>query len=533
MIMKKIFLILLFASIFCPAQNKKDFLLVWTNNSSFVVGDIKYNLPQFEARNFEFDVSNKTIKYSNVIRVEDIVSETDVTLSNIVFESIDVFSLGNLNVSKISSKLDFKSFSSYARDEALLSFNFNPIIKDGTGYKRVKSFSIEYVISSSNVSKNRVNSIQSIQNSVLVNGNWYKFYVEKSGVYKISKGFLQSLGVNVAVDPRNIKIYGNGGRMVPLLNSIEYPIDLDENAIQFIGESDGVFDSQDYILFYAEGVDTWNEESLTHVNQFSDKSYYYVTTSGGFGKRIQTYNEPSAASSLLMSNYDGYQYHELDLVNAGKIGRRWFGENFNVEDSQNFDFTLPNYIAGSAVSFSADFAAVSFVATSFLVKANNVIIGNVPLREAGDSALGYENVLNTTFTPASNLVSINLEYNNNGVPSSKGYLDYIILKYNAELKGIGKQFVFSNKLVKTNIGVGQFTVSNAANINSIWEITDIYNVTKLDNSQNSISFKLPLGQDRKFVVVDYSDVYLPLKDNETIVANQNIKGTIFFILQLI
>ena len=525
--MKKIFLILLFASIFCPAQNKKDFLLVWTNNSSFVVGDIKYNLPQFEARNFEFDVSNKTIKYSNVIRVEDIISETDVTLSNIVFESIDVFSLGNLNVSKISSKLDFKSFSSYARDEALLSFNFNPIIKDGTGYKRVKSFSIEYVISSSNVSKNRVNSIQSIQNSVLVNGNWYKFYVEKSGVYKISKGFLQSLGVNVAVDPRNIKIYGNGGRMLPLLNSISYPNDLEENAIQFLGEEDGVFHDSDYILFYAEGVDTWNEESLTHVNQFSDKSYYYVTTSGGFGKRIQTYNEPSAASSLLMSNYDGYQYHELDLVNAGKIGRRWFGENFNVEDSQNFDFTLPNYIAGSAVSFSADFAAVSFVATSFLVKANNFIIGNVPLREAGDSALGYENVLNTTFTPASNLVSINLEYNNNGVPSSKGYLDYIILKYNAELKGIGKQFVFSNKLVKTNIGVGQFTVSNAANINSIWEITDIYNVTKLDNSQNSISFKLPLGQDRKFVVVDYSDVYLPLKDNETIVANQNIKGTIF------
>ena len=527
MIMKKIFLILLFASFFGQAQNKKDFLLVWTNNSSFVVGDIKYNLPQFEAQNFEFDVSKKTIKYSNVIRVEDIVSESDVTLSNIVFETIDGYALGDLNVSKISSKLDFKSFSSYARDEALLSFDFNPIIKDGSGYKRVKSFTLEYVISGSKNSMNRVNSVQSIQNSVLANGNWHRFYVEKSGVYKLSKGFLQSLGVNVAVDPRNIKIYGNGGRMLPLLNSISYPNDLEENAIQFFGEDDGVFHDSDYILFYAEGVDTWNEESLTHVNQFSDKSYYYVTTSGGFGKRIQSYNEPAAASSLLMSNYDGYQYHELDLVNAGKIGRRWFGENFNIEDSQNFDFTLPNYVAGSAVSFSADFAAVSYVATSFLVKANNVNIGNVPIRAADGSALGYENLLNTTFTPSSNLVAINLEYNNNGVPSSKGYLDYIILKYNAELKGFGKQFVFSNKLVKTNIGVGQFTISNAANINSVWEITDIYNVTKLDNSQNSISFKLPLGQDRKFVAVDYSDVYLPLKDNETNVANQNIKGTIF------
>ena len=171
MIMKKIFLILLFASFFGQAQNKKDFLLVWTNNSSFVVGDIKYNLPQFEAQNFEFDVSKKTIKYSNVIRVEDIVSESDVTLSNIVFETIDGYALGDLNVSKISSKLDFKSFSSYARDEALLSFDFNPIIKDGSGYKRVKSFTLEYVISGSKNSMNRVNSVQSIQNSVLANGN--------------------------------------------------------------------------------------------------------------------------------------------------------------------------------------------------------------------------------------------------------------------------------------------------------------------------------------------------------------------------
>ncbi|CAM4311371.1 type IX secretion system sortase PorU [Flavobacterium terrigena] len=522
--MKKNFLILLLASFLSFAQNSKNFSLAWTNNSSFVIGDLKYNLPKFSDENFEFNESNKTIKYTNIFRVEGLVSEDGAKLSNITYENIDASLLGVLNASGISSKLDFKSFSSLSRDDAYLSFNFNPIIKDGVGYKRVKSFTIEYTISNSNKSNNRVNAIQ---NSVLANGNWRRFYVEKSGVYKITKSFLQSIGVNVGVDPRNIKIYGNGGRMLPLLNSIPYPNDLEENAIQFLGEEDGVFNDNDYILFYAEGVDTWNNESLTHVNLFADKSYYYVSTTGSSGKRIQAYNEPSASPTLLLSNYDGYKYHEVDLVNAGKIGRRWFGENFNVEVSQNFDFTLPNYVAGSAVSFSADFAAISFVATSFIVKANNVNIGTVPIRAAGGSALGVENVLNTTFTPANNSVSINLEYNNNGVPSSKGYLDYIILKYNAELKGYGKQFLFSNKEVKTNIGVGQFTISNALSVKSVWEVTDIYNVTKLDNSQSTISFKLPLGQDRKFVVVDYSDLYSPLNDADTNVANQNLKGTIF------
>ncbi len=526
MIMKKIFFILMFGSLLSSAQNSKDFSLVWTNNSTFVIGEIKYNLPQFDSKNLEFDEAQKTIRYSNLISVEGLVSESDVTLDNIVYETIDVSVLGVLNVSKISSKLDFKSFSSFAREKPYLSFSFNPIIKDGSGIKRVKSFTLNYSTSSGSLNRSGF-SVSAIQNSVLANGSWNRFYVEKSGVYKISKAFLQSIGVNVGVDPRNIKIYGNGGRMLPLLNSIPYPNDLEENAIQFIGEEDGVFNDSDYILFYAEGVDTWNEESLTHVNQFADRSYYYVTSSGASGKRIQSYIEPSATPTLLMSNYDGYQYHELDLVNAGKIGRRWFGESFDVEESQNFDFTLPNYVAASPVNFFGDFAAVSFVSTSFKVKANNIEIGNVAINPASGSALGFENILNTTFTPASSSVLINLEYNNNGVPSSKGYLDYITLKYNAELKGYGKQFLFSNDLVRTNIGVGQFTISNASNIQSVWEVTDIYNVTKLDNSSASISFKLPLGQVRKFVSVDYSDLYSPSREVDTNVANQNLKGTIF------
>jgi hypothetical protein len=280
-------------------------------------------------------------------------------------------------------------------------------------------------------------------------------------------------------------------------------------------------------LFYAEGVDSWNEESLTHVNQFADRSYYYVTTSGSSGKRIQPYTEPVASPTLFLSNYDGYQFHEVDLFNAGKIGRRWFGEKFDLDDNQTFPFVLPNYTLGSTVKLSANFAAVSFVSTSFKVKANAVDIGTVPINAAIGSTLGFENILNTTFVPSSNAVTIDLSYINNGVPSSKGYLDYIILKYNAELKGYGKQFLFSNNLVKTNIGIGQFSISNASNVKYVWDVTDIYNVKKIDNTQNSITFKLALGQDKKFVAVDVADFYIPLKESNTNVANQNLKGTIF------
>ena len=524
MIMKKKYLLFVFASFLSFAQNTQDFSIVWNTNKSFIVGDTKYNIPQFQSENFEFQVAKNTISYVNILKVSGLISESTVTINNIIYETIDVSLLGDLGVSNISSKIDFKAFSSYARDDAFLSFQFNPIIKDNSGYKRVKSFTLNYSVSNAN---STFQSINSIQNSVLATGSWHRFYVEKSGVYLVSKSFLQSIGVNVAVDPRNIKIYGNGGRMLPLLNSTAYPIDLEENAIQFVGEADGVFNENDYILFYAEGMDTWNDESLTHVNQFADRSYYYVTSNGAAGKRIQNYTEPAGTPTLVLSNYDGYQFHEVDLFNAGKIGRRWFGEKFDLDDNQTFQFVLPNYTSGSPVNFSANFAAVSFVSTSFKVKANAVDIGTVSINSASGSALGYENILNTTFVPTSNAVSIDLSYINSGVPSSKGYLDYIILKYNAELKGYGKQFLFSNNLVKTNIGVGQFVVSNASTVKSIWDVTDIYNVTKLDNTQNNVSFKLALGQDKKFVAVDNVDFYTPLRENETNVANQNLKGTIF------
>jgi hypothetical protein len=61
------------------------------------------------------------------------------------------------------------------------------------------------------------------------------------------------------------KSFGNGGKMLPLSNNIYYPSDLTENAIQLIGENDGIFDNEDYILFYAEGIDTYNVESRTII----------------------------------------------------------------------------------------------------------------------------------------------------------------------------------------------------------------------------------------------------------------------------
>ena len=87
------------------------------------------------------------------------------------------------------------------------------------------------------------------------------------------------MGINVSsIDPRNIRIYGNGGGMLPeRIADFRYD-DLAENAIQVIGENDGVFNQGDYILFYGQSPNTWTYDPasgrfLHKVNIYSNNTF--------------------------------------------------------------------------------------------------------------------------------------------------------------------------------------------------------------------------------------------------------------------
>ena len=76
-------------------------------------------------------------------------------------------------------------------------------------------------------------------NSVLAAGDWYKFSIDTTGVFKIDKNLLQRIGINTnGLNPKNIQIFGNGGHLSPVLNSDVRNQDLKENAIFLDGEAD-------------------------------------------------------------------------------------------------------------------------------------------------------------------------------------------------------------------------------------------------------------------------------------------------------
>lgn len=245
------------------------------------------------------------------------------------------------------------------------------------------------------------------------------------------------------INPRSIKIYGNGGRMIPLSNAVDYPADLAENSIQIIGEEDGSFDSSDYILFYAEGVDNWSAENLTHLNLYETKSYYYVTAQGSFGKRMEVMPEINSAATSI-TKYDFNYFYEKDLVNIVRLGRRWFGEDFSFNNEQTFDFKIPNIDIAIPLKIEVVAAANSLSNSTLSVKVNGTDSGTLNFAGlGGNSDDGFNENTALISAPAVADVSVNLSFNNNGVPSAKGYLDFITVKERQIFLVLGSNIGFS------------------------------------------------------------------------------------------
>lgn len=526
--MKKIVsLITLLISTCTFAQQKGEMTISWAGKSTVNVGEEKVVLPQFDPLNFQYDNYTKQLYFNFKIPLNKEINENSIQITNIVYERISRLELGDLSITTMPNAPNGIAKNLKSRDDLFAFISLSPIIKEGDGFKKIKSFS--YSLNASTNQRSSINDeFNTLSNSVLNTGDWYRFYVVKSGVYKLSRSFLSGLGINVnGLDPRKIKIFGNGGRMIPLKNSTYYPADLAENAIQVIGEADGVFNDSDYVLFYAEGVDQWNKDSQTTNNLYDSKSYYYVNIQGNDGKRIAEMPQPSAGSDIVINKFDDYQYHEVDLVNIVRLGRRWFGEQFDFNNQQDFDFTIPNLDTSTPISAYIYAAAISSISTSMNVKANGTSVGNIPFSPTGTSIRADWSELNVNITAAEN-TRITLTYNNNGVPDSKGFLDYIQLKSKRNLIGYGKQFPFQYDAAATSTQVGEFQINSAASIAQVWDVTDLYNVTKYtNNNQSTFTFKTNFGSVQKYVAVDASDYYTPLTDSRVRVANQNLKGTIF------
>ncbi len=522
---KKLLLLALIVSAVGFSQQKR-FDITWNGTKTIATESFSMEVPAFNSEHFSYSLSNG-LEFIAQWNISQSINENSVQISNVNYATISRNDLKDVDLKTIPSSLKFSLKNSTSRNKNGAFLTVSPIIKENSVYKKVTSFTINYNTQNSYRSSNNRSAIV---NSVLSSGSWYRFQVDKSGIFKISRQFLQQLGINMdAVDPRTIKLYGNGGRMIPYANSDAYPMDLAQNAIRVIGESDGYFHDDDFILFYAEGPNGFDVKRNTNINIYNTATNYYINISPGNGKRIQPMIQPSGSVDMVIDTFQDYQYHEVDEYNLANVGRRWFGDRFDIETSKTFDFSFPNIISTIPVKLITYVASTSEIPTSMDLKLNGTSVSNLVIPAVTETTLVSESVFNGNVDVSNSNIAITLDYNNGGNPSALGYIDYISLEATRELKFAGGQLTFYNRAVSGAAGIGQYNVSNASQVDEIWDITDLYNIRNLYNSNaaGTISFTSALGTLKKFAVVASPSFHEPTMVSNPYVNNQNIKGSIF------
>lgn len=380
-------------------------------------------------------------------------------------------------------------------------------------------------------------SLKAQDNSVLSTGTWHKMQLSSTGIYKLSYSDLSSMGINPAtLNPKNIRIFHNGGGLVPQINGDERVNDLCEIPIFVSGEDDGHFDSNDYVLFYARGPVTWKYNQQKNVyqhvkNPYSDYSYAFITTDNGEGKRISTTNSNPSPNNHETDFLDR-QVIDNDVYNPNNMGAVWYFDQFDVTLSRNYSFNFPNvkttenaYIKVAGASKNSSGSA------SFQIDAEGSRVATITFSASSSPhTTGETNFVK--FNPTKNDVNIKVTYSRSSA-SSVGWLNYISVNAWCGLAFRNGQMAFRNP--RWNDPMHEYTVEMGGSNNNvqIWNVSNPLNPHKINvnHSSNKAVFSTTGNINNEFVAFDGSS-FLSINKAEY-VENQNIhslKGTDFLII---
>jgi len=372
-----------------------------------------------------------------------------------------------------------------------------------------------------------------VTSSVLASGNWFKFSVDTTGVFKIDKNLLQQIGVSTNnLNPKKLHIYGSGGNLLPVLNADFRYDDLPENAIYIEGENDGSFDSADFILFYAKGPHDWEVDAANNTanhrqNIYSDEAYYFITVSNVDGKRIQQKAPLTTSATKQINTFNDYTFYEKEELSVLAAGTQWFfKDNFNIENSQNFKIPFPNALSDEEIRIKVRGVSTSVASSTMEVKINGEPIYSLNYASVNSGSLTKANTSERTASikNSANVIDVSIIYNNNGNPSANAYLDYIEVVGKKQLVAAGYQFSFRSFEQANATSAIEYHIQNNTNIFQVWDVSNSIapiNITNEDTGGN-FKFKDVSGSLKEYVVLNQNDYYTPKSLQNGKVPNQNL-----------
>jgi len=506
--------------------NKSNIQTSTLADSVFLKLQLKGALYNFAKNNLPYYTVNKTTSYNQNANATLLIKQTQIVAephASVIKKYMQQF---------LTQNFELKALNSLCVNENLNHYSLIPFrLSAQNQIEELLDYDINWQITAAN--NRRPNSVSSFtNNSVLANGTWYKIGLTKTGIYKLDKTFLKSLGIDMTtINPKNIRIYGNGGKMTPERNSDFRYDDLQENAIQVIGESDNVFDNNDYVLFYATSTTIWNKRTATtglkfkhEKNLYSDSSFYFVNVDLGAGKRIVTNNSLPTIANVTTNSYDYYGYHDENIVNFIKSGRQLFGEFFDTNNSYSFNWNDGDFVTNDSLTAEVTLAGRSTVNSTFLVNGNGL---NFNINTTGININDYLGAYTSIVTSTQSVLNTN-PFNINITVSKQtanavGYLDYITINARRNLNASNKQFQFRDTRVTSLGKICNYSILNpTTNTINVWNVTNPiapFNQAFISTG-STLTFTANADSLNEYALLTTNDFYLPTFVGK--VANQNL-----------
>ncbi|MFL3005297.1 MAG: type IX secretion system sortase PorU [Candidatus Neomarinimicrobiota bacterium] len=367
-------------------------------------------------------------------------------------------------------------------------------------------------------------------------GTWYQFFTEKDGLYSISYETLSNTIENISnIDPRSISIFlsSDMGRSRTqnfdqeiLDNLLEIPLYID-------GEDDGVFNSNDKIIFYGRGPSgfDFNQNGLIwNQNLYFNKNSCMLLVpydNHNRGKRVLQATQPESG---VLIDYGIVSNHiEFDLTNLSSSGIEWLDSPIGAGTAKPIILQMNNPKSGASFSLSARLKGHAADNNSTALHQIKILQNSLNGNQIGQ----IENWTGNSFRTITannqgfDLVDgANIFYllNSTNDQNSLPYLDYFQIEYAKKLN-FDETFTFTSPINDQNIRF-DFEIQNPDHV-SLWDVSDPINILNLEINETGLcDVQNHINRPNRFIIFNKNEISaitnIYLKENQSFNQLRNV-----------
>ena len=367
-------------------------------------------------------------------------------------------------------------------------------------------------------------------------GYLYKFEITEENIYMLSFADLVGKGVDFpdgGLPSEQIKLFGNGGFVLPENTSTEVSVGLDECAIYLMDGGDGRFEPGDWLAFYGRGAGGWTRDVESgwryKTHPYSTENFYWLNIDpSGAGLRMSAFGDdvlPDTtvwnAPSRIHQETDRFIYGRSSFIGGGLV---WYSYTFDGPARLSYPINLisPDTTQSALVDLRLVNANIGTSGSSSPLvdfSFNTNLIGNFIPKVHTRIETSTEN-----FTLQGNLLrhgfnSVEFEQSR---ANAKALFDWLQIKYNGKLSGIRTfESIDYNGDVKYQISDASapfvFDISNHNNVT--FNRTDEFVISQTSSDVHRFYLNTAAGFSR--VESAFKEYFPPESDIEDLWSSSN------------